>query len=107
MRSLQNQHAIEKKSIQFLEQQIIRLGDYLEFSKRIRTHVSESKAQIQRLECVLRAYKSDYYSEKNATYAFMGNLTALRARSESFSSLTMPCCPSCEHADRGDQCPCG
>ncbi|XRB29054.1 hypothetical protein F7H86_01870 [Novacetimonas hansenii] len=32
---------------------------------------------------------------------------ALRARSESFSSLTMPCCPSCEHADRGDQCPCG
>ncbi|AZV40469.1 MULTISPECIES: DUF892 family protein [Komagataeibacter] len=77
IRSLQNQHAIEKKSIQFLEQQIIRLGDYLEFSKRIRTHVSESKAQIQRLECVLRAYKSDYYSEKNATYAFMGNLTAL------------------------------
>ncbi|MCE2564199.1 hypothetical protein [Komagataeibacter sp. FNDCF1] len=23
----------------------------------------------------------------------------LRARSESFSTLTMPCCPSCEHSD--------
>ncbi|WP_144880578.1 hypothetical protein [Gluconacetobacter diazotrophicus] len=34
-------------------------------------------------------------------------LEDVRARSESSSTVTMPCCPSCEHSDRGDQCPCG
>ncbi|AHI27239.1 Filamentous hemagglutinin (plasmid) [Komagataeibacter xylinus E25] len=46
---------------------------------------------------VKRADGTEYFIEEKT----------LTARSESFSSLTMPCCPSCEHADRGDQCPCG
>lgn len=77
IRGLRKQHSIEREAVQLLEHQVVQLENYPDVVRRMKLHICETKAQIQRLECILRAYESDYSSIKNTGFALIGNLTAL------------------------------
>jgi ferritin-like metal-binding protein YciE len=74
---LRNQHAVENQAISLLSRQVERLESYPEMEARMRQHIDESKAQVQRLEEILSALGSSHSALKDAGLSLSGNMAAL------------------------------
>ena len=58
---LRNAHAMERQSLELMKWQAVRLGDYPEIERRIRTHMTETEEQ-------LRKYQRAYYVNPKPAY---------------------------------------
>lgn len=74
---LRNVHALENQALALAGRQIDRLQHYPELSDRLKTHVDETKAQIQRVEVILSTLGETPSALKDAAMSFSGNVAAL------------------------------
>lgn len=74
---LRNVHAVENQALALAGRQIDRLEHYPELSDRLRQHVDETKAQIQRVEVILATLGEKPSAVKDTVLSFMGNAAAL------------------------------
>lgn len=74
---LRDAYAMEQQSIEFLERQSGRTGDYPEFHSKIVEHLEQSRRQAERVRDCLLALGTDTSSLKSGMAALTGNLQAL------------------------------
>jgi ferritin-like metal-binding protein YciE len=73
---LRNAHAMERQSLELMKWQAVRLGDYPEIERRIRTHMTETEEQLRRLEQCLESLSERPSILKDTALSLLGNLTA-------------------------------
>jgi ferritin-like metal-binding protein YciE len=73
---LRNAHAMERQSLELMKWQSVRLGDYPEIERRIRTHMTETEEQLRRLEQCLDSLNERPSILKDTALSLLGNLTA-------------------------------
>src|ERR1051326_5912760 len=73
---LRNAHAMERQSIELMKWQAVRLADYPEIERRIRTHMEETEEQLRRLERCLQTMNERPSILKATALSLLGNLTA-------------------------------
>jgi len=74
---LQNAHAMESQAQEILERQIERMDKYPDMRARLQEHLSETKAQMQRLESCLSDLDSSPSTMKDTALAFGANMAAM------------------------------
>jgi ferritin-like metal-binding protein YciE len=74
---LRDAHAMENHTIELLERQAGRLGEYPDFQRRVREHLEESRGQLRRIDDCLKALGSDSSSIKSGMASLMGNMQAM------------------------------
>ena len=74
---LKNAHAMERQAHEILERQIERTDKYPEVRARLREHLSETKAQLKRLEKCLDDLDSSPSTMKDTALAFGANVAAM------------------------------
>jgi len=74
---LRNAHAMETQARELLENQSERTGDYPEVQARLRTHLEETRGQLQRLEECLRQFGETESTLKDTASSAIGNLTSM------------------------------
>ena len=74
---LQNAHAVEQQALALIDRQLDRLVRYPEIADRLRSHRTETEAQMRRLEEILHGLGESHSSWRDAALALMGNLAAL------------------------------
>ncbi len=73
---LRNQHAVETSAIELCRRQVERLEHYPEMTARLRQHVTESEAQVRRLDRILERHGSSPSAVKAGLASLTGNLAA-------------------------------
>ncbi len=73
---LRNQHAVEMSAIELCRRQVERLEHYPEMKARLQQHVTESEAQVQRLELILERHGTSPSALKAGWMSLTGNLAA-------------------------------
>jgi ferritin-like metal-binding protein YciE len=74
---LRDAYAMEEQSVQFLQRQSERTGDYPEFRAKIVEHLEQSRRQAERVRDCLKALGTDTSSLKTGLAALAGNFQAL------------------------------
>ena len=74
---LKNAHAMERQAEETMERQVERMDDFPELQARLRTHLEETRQQIDRLERILEQQGSSASAIKDMATSFMGNMAAL------------------------------
>ena len=74
---LQNAHAMEKQALSIMQPQIKRLEHYPDLLQRLEAHVSETNAQIDRLETILDSVGGSSSAMKDAFLSALGSTAAL------------------------------
>jgi ferritin-like metal-binding protein YciE len=74
---LRNAHAMEVQARELMERQAERLGDYPDVQSKVRTHLEETKNQIERLERCLDACGENSSTLKDTTQSVMANAQAM------------------------------
>jgi ferritin-like metal-binding protein YciE len=73
---LRNAHAMERQSQELMKWQAVRLADYPDIERRIRTHMEETDEQLRRLEQCLESLNERPSILKDTALSLLGNLTA-------------------------------
>src|SRR5436190_2397511 len=73
---LRNAHAMERQSHELMKWQAVRLADYPDIERRIRTHMTETEEQLRRLEQCLESLSERPSILKDTALSLLGNLTA-------------------------------
>lgn len=74
---LRNAHAMEKQALSIMQPQISRLTHYPELSQRLKMHVSETEAQIDRLDTILDSLDESSSTIKDSFLSAVGSMAAL------------------------------
>lgn len=74
---LRNAHAVENEALSIMNRQLDRLESYPDLAARLRTHVSETEVQAQRLQDILASLGDSQSTLKDTAASFMGNMAAL------------------------------
>jgi ferritin-like metal-binding protein YciE len=74
---LRNAHALEKQAIEIMERQVGRLTHYPELSRRLRSHIRETKDQLRRLDQILAAHEESSSAIKDIALQTLGNMAAI------------------------------
>jgi ferritin-like metal-binding protein YciE len=74
---LKNAHAMESQALAIMRPQVDRIERYPEVAERLRTHISETEGQIQRLEALLADAGTDKSTLKDAALSMAGTVAAL------------------------------
>jgi ferritin-like metal-binding protein YciE len=74
---LKNAHAMERQAQEMLERQAGRMDDYPELKAKVKSHLTETKEQLRRLQKCLSDLGSDPSMFKDLTLALGANLTAV------------------------------
>ena len=74
---LKNAHAMEKQALSIMQPQLNRLRHYPEMSQRLEAHISETEAQIGRLDEVLEAVGESSSGVKDTFLSSVGSMAAL------------------------------
>lgn len=75
--ALKNAHAVELQALQIMERQVERLERYPEMEQALRSHITETHHQRDRLEAALDAVAERPSALKEGVLGFMGNMAAL------------------------------
>lgn len=74
---LRNAHALENEALSIMNRQLGRLESYPEVADRLRSHVSETEQQIDRLDKILDNLSEGHSTLKSTGASVMGNMAAL------------------------------
>ena len=74
---LRNAHAMETQARELMERQSERLTDYPEVRARVQTHLSETEAQLQRIEDCLSSLGESTSTLKDTAQSLLGNIMAM------------------------------
>lgn len=74
---LRNAHAVENEALSIMNRQLDRLENYPELATRLRSHVTETEQQAQRLDTILSDLGEDPSTFKDMAASFMGNMAAM------------------------------
>ena len=74
---LRNAHAVENEALSIMNRQLDRLENYPELATRLRSHVTETDQQAQRLDTILADLGEDPSTFKDMAASFMGNMAAM------------------------------
>lgn len=74
---LGNAHAMEVQAIQLLDNQARRIASYPDLQKRIREHLDETRAQLEKVDGCIERYDGMPSGLKDAGAMLIGNLQAL------------------------------
>jgi ferritin-like metal-binding protein YciE len=74
---LRNAHAVEALATEIIERQLERIQNYPEVEQALRTHLSETKRQSERLEAILQSHNATASGLKASWMAMAGNAAAM------------------------------
>ncbi|ETR76392.1 hypothetical protein X566_17900 [Afipia sp. P52-10] len=74
---LRNAHAMEVQARELMERQSERLTDYPEVQSKVKQHLDETNAQLQRLEACLESCGESSSTLKDTTTSIMANTQAM------------------------------
>lgn len=74
---LRNAHAMENQALSIMKPQVSRIENYPDVAQRLQQHISETEAQIQRLEQLLDGFGESHSSLKDAALSLTGSLAAI------------------------------
>lgn len=74
---LKNAHAMEKQALSIMQPQLNRLEHYPDLSQRLESHISETEAQIERLDEVLRSQGESSSAIKDTFLSAVGSMAAI------------------------------
>lgn len=74
---LKNAHAMESQAQEILERQIERMDKYPELVSRLKQHLTETQAQMKRLQQCLQRLDSSYSTLKDTVLAFGSNVVVM------------------------------
>lgn len=74
---LRNAHAVEKQALSILTPQVSRIENYPEVADRLRLHIEETNAQIERLDEILAGFDTSGSALKDAALSFTGSMAAV------------------------------
>ncbi|WP_239025059.1 ferritin-like domain-containing protein [Rhodoligotrophos defluvii] len=74
---LRNAHAVENEAVSLINRQLERLENYPEATERLQQHLSETHAQIDRLEAILDSIGDSPSMAKDTVAKLMANMAAL------------------------------
>ncbi|KAB1076908.1 ferritin-like domain-containing protein [Methylobacterium soli] len=75
--ALKNAHAVEMQALQIMERQVERLERYPEMEAALRSHITETHHQRDRLEEALGTFSETPSALKEGVLGLMGNMAAL------------------------------
>ena len=74
---LKNAHAMEKQALSIMQPQLNRLKHYPDLSRRLEAHMSETEAQIDRLDRILDLLGESSSTLKDSFLSAFGSMAAL------------------------------
>ncbi|HEY0033818.1 MAG TPA: ferritin-like domain-containing protein [Devosia sp.] len=74
---LRNAHAMEHQALSIMKPQVARIEQYPEVAHRLQQHITETEAQIQRLEQLLDGFGENKSILKDAALSLSGTMAAI------------------------------
>ena len=74
---LKNAHAMEKQALSIMQPQVNRLKHYPDLLQRLESHISETEAQVSRLDEILQNVGESTSSMKDSLLSAFGSMAAL------------------------------
>jgi ferritin-like metal-binding protein YciE len=74
---LRNAHALENQAVSLIKRQLDRIENYPDVASRLRSHLEETKMQIQRLDDILGRLNESHSTLKDTGLSIVGNMAAM------------------------------